>query len=330
MSLQPKRIFVLDSSQICEFMECPQKWYFKYQQRLQPSACSGNVPMDMGTYGHKLLEILYKKEAEGLQRSDALDAAFAYDIDKMTCRCSHGAERHHPESTNCEATGCPCQQFVGIQFPLTSEERERVKDRVFEYSVAEGHGDLPQFRAPSPDFVEVGFSHKLYEDDSRIYVLEGRIDFLGQIAQNIPDGWADHKFQMRQRDLYLQKIQFKNYSLVLKKNIGVVNYIRFAQKFEKGKTFVRKPISFSSLELRYWESQLLPIYHRFENTVSGFLGSCEQWEDPNSTLRRWDACEGKYGYSCDFTPLCEVAYNPGLVQIKMDTDFTKKAAWRPW
>jgi len=310
-------------------------WHYSYEQRLQPSARSGNVPMDMGTYGHKLLEILYKEEARGVQRSDALDAAFAYDLDQMTCRCSHGAEHHANIAPlahvgPCQAIGCPCQDFQGIAFPLTTEERERVRDRVFEYSVAEGHGDLPQFRAPSPDYVEVGFSHKLFEDDSRIYVLEGRIDFIGQIAQSIPDGWADHKFQMRQRDLYLQKIQFKNYSLVLKKNIGIVNYIRFAQKFEKGKTFVRKPISFSSLELRYWESQLLRIYHRFENTVSDFLGSSAPWEDPNSDLRKWDACEGKYGYSCDFTPLCEVAYNPQLVQIKMDADFTKKAAWRPW
>lgn len=319
-----KTILILDSSQIDAFLTCPSLWDYQYRKRLIKADRAGNTPMDMGTAGHKYLEIYYKEQAKGKTQQEALEIALAYDLDKNTCHCGHGLEYHDgenytEETTKCQSIGCTCASFVPVPFPLDLPDRQAVKDRVLMYTMVEGNG-LPAFRAKSPDHVEVGFSHKLYEDDNRLYILEGRIDLIGQIANNCTDGWADHKFQMRQRDLYLKSIQFRNYALVTQKAIGVVNYIRFAKKVEKDVTFKRAIISFSRMEMESWKEQLLGIYRGVENYINGEFGTC----------RNWSACSGKYGYPCDYTDLCENYMLPQLVQVNMDTKYKIRPEWRPW
>lgn len=330
----PKEKFVLtlDSSQIVAFLDCPWLWKLGYYERLEPNSRSANVPMDMGTYGHKLLEIIYKARAAGAAEKIALDAAMSYDIDKETCRCSHGHEKHHQEpftNRSCMSIGCPCPQFDPIKFPLEMPDRAFVQERVHQYTMMEG-SIIPELIPKSPNHVEVGFSQKIYEDDLRLYILEGRIDLLGKIASNFDDGWADHKFQMRERDLYLKSVQFRNYAFVTQLSIGVVNYIRFAKKIEKDKTFKRAIISFSRSEMTAWESELIAIFHR----VHRFLDGNVMGERHN-----WSACSGKYGYPCDFASnthenrqgICEAHVgSPGLVEIIKTTDYKKKAEWRPW
>lgn len=338
-----KKVIVLDSSQIDTFLTCPEMWQLSYRERLMPKNAQPNVPMDEGTYGHKLLEIIYKERARGNFKTDT-EIAFAYDIDKETCRCSHGHDRHSDKFHNsptclgehpivCMSIGCECKEFVPVPFPLAAPEREFVRQRVREYTYAEGPV-IPQLIPKSPDHVEVGFSHKLYEDDIRIYILEGRIDLLGQIASNVESGWADHKFQARQRDLYLKSIQFRNYSLVTQLSIGVINYIRLAKKVEKDKTFVRSIISFSRQEMKWWEGELIQIFNRVEKYLQ-YRDVCN-----NNSIERWNwsSCSGKFGYPCDFTTnslqgrqgICENMLNPQYVQLIKESDYQKKAEWRPW
>jgi hypothetical protein len=325
-----KTILILDSSQIDAFLTCPSLWDYEYRKRLIKAERTGNTPMDMGTYGHKLLEIYYKEQAKGQDSTKALGAAFAYDLDKNTCHCGHGIEHHRQVQISvidpltpqaCASIGCTCTMFSAVPFPLDVTDRSAVRDRVLMYTMVEGNG-LPALRAKSPDHVEVGFSHKLYEDDNRLYILEGRIDLIGQIANNCLDGWVDHKFQVRERDLYLKSIQFRNYALVTQKDIGVVNYIRFAKKIEKDKTFKRAIISFSRMELEFWRDQLINIFGQVEKYING--------EYLSSDSHRWSACSGKYGYSCDFTDLCENYMLPSLVQVNMDTKYKVRPEWRPW
>jgi hypothetical protein len=326
----PKTILILDSSQIDSFLTCPQMWQYSYRERLQPAAAKENVPMDMGTYGHKLLEIYYKERAKDSHCTSnrALETAFSYNIDKETCRCSHGAERHatvfeisEPGFSPCSSIGCNCRQFEPIEFPLSATDRTFVRQRVQEYTFVEGTS-IPELIPHSPDHVEVGFSEKIYEDNQRLYILEGRIDLLGQIAGNVENGWADHKFQSRERDLYLKSIQFRNYAMVTKLSIGVVNYIRFAKKIEKDKTFKRAVISFSRLEMEAWRHELIQIFHRIDDFLNEQLSSIE--------VRNWAACSGRFGYKCEFTELCEEWNNPPLVQLKKEAEFKQKAEWRPW
>ena len=329
-----KFVLTLDSSQISDFLDCPTLWEYKNVKRLQPVSAGENVPMSMGSYGHKLLEIIYKCRAEG-DGVSAIDQAFNYDVDKLFCRCGHGKEHHNPHVLElddtlekyCTIVGCQCLDFVPVPFPLSAPNRERVKNRVLEYTFCEGTA-FPTLVPKSPDHIEVGFSHKLYEDESRLYILEGRIDLLGKIASNCENGWADHKFQIRERDLYLKSIQFRNYSMVTDLSIGVVNYIRFAQKIEKDKTFKREIISFSRVELRNWEQQLIQIFNQVERFAK--LEERRLWLS-DTEIRNWGACSGKYGYKCDYTGLCEASLvNQNLVQILEKQDFKEKPIWKAW
>lgn len=333
----PKQVLILDSSQIDTFLECQTLWYYKYYRSLIPNEQRNNVPMDMGTYGHKLLEIIYKERASG-RGLNAIDTAFNYNIDKETCRCSHGAEKHKTliadynykgyeimqSVSGCEVIGCPCENFQPIEFPLSVIDREFVRTRVLEYTMAEGSA-IPELVPQSPTHVEVGFSEKIYEDDKRLFVLEGRIDLLGQIAGNVPNGWADHKFQARERNLYLKSIQFRNYSMVTKLPIGVVNYIRFAKKVEKDKTFKRSIISFSRAEMEAWRRNLVLIFRKIEQALW-----INNWYNDLDEHRNRAACSGKFGYPCDYTKLCEEFNNPQLIQIYEQSEYQKKNPWRPW
>lgn len=325
--MQDKIVLTLDSSQIDTFLTCPTLWHYSYQRNLESISSNPNVPMDMGTYGHKLLEIIYKERAKG-NGSTAIDTAFAYNIDKETCHCSHGYHKHTAilglRLGSCKSTGCNCESFQGIEFPLSAPDRQFVRDRVLEYTFVEGSG-IPELIPHSPDHVEVGFSYKLYEDDSRLYILEGRIDLLGQIAPNVTEGWADHKFQMRERDLYLKSIQFRNYSLATGFSLGVVNYIRFAKKVEKDKTFKRAVISFSRLEIESWKANLIEIYHKIEEANKE-----NDWYNPLDRWRNRAACAGKFGYPCQFTKLCENFMLPELIKINETNEYHKKPEWKPW
>lgn len=346
----PKKILTLDSSQIDSFLTCPTLWFYHYKKRLEQRPRDGfernKTPMDMGTYGHKLLEIIYKERAKG-NHLGATDVAFAYDLDKETCRCSHGREYHRvwaqdwKESNNlkgsdgCGSIGCTCTEFEPVEFPLNAVDREFTRERVLQYTFVEG-STIPELIPKSEKHVEVGFSHKLYEDSDRLYILEGRIDLLGQIARNVEEGWADHKFQARERNLYLKSIQFRNYAMVTQLPLGVVNYIRFAKKIEKDHTFKRDLISFSRAELDWWRGELIKVFHKVENVCNPVFpdtipsGVDWQWYDSSDTLRNRSACSGKFGYPCDYVSLCEDAMVPQLIKIREDNDFIVKPAWRPW
>lgn len=345
---QEKLVLALDSSQLATFDECPTKWHYQYQEGLVPINARSTYPMDMGTYGHKLMEIFYKKISEGRSRLDAMDDAINFDVDKEVCHCFHNTEKHKYINTHqtfennliqehfdigCQAIGCHCESFEPVEFPLTPEQRKQVKDRFCEYCFVEGTA-IPFLIPHSPKHVEVGFSKKIYEDDKRLYILEGRVDLMGQIANNVENGWADHKWQLRETDLYLKTIQFRNYAMVLELSLGVVNYVRLAKKFEVGKTFKRDVISFSKQEMDWWKNRVIEMFRQVEVAVTlvqgVFLNPHNQWYQENDSLRHRSACSGKYGYPCAYTQICENSFKPQFIKIIETTDYTKRPIWRPW
>jgi hypothetical protein len=321
-----KFVLVMDSSQLDTFDTCPQMWYYQYHEGLMQVNARPNVPMDMGTYGHKLLELYYKSISREFNPVKAMNYALKFDFDKEICHCGHNQDKHDLIEFGpcCETIGCTCQQFEPIEFPLNLQQRNQVKERFIEYCMIQGTS-IPNLVPHSPNHVEVGFSKKLYEDNERLFILEGRVDLIGQIANNVEKGWADHKFQTREKDLYLKSIQFRNYSLVLELSIGVVNYVRLAKKFEVGKTFKRDVISFSKLEIDWWRDRVIQMFFNVERAIK-----LAAWDSETDQNHRRSACSGKYGYECYYTPMCNQAFNPAFVQIIKETDFKQKPIWRPW
>jgi len=311
----PKQTLILDSTQIDAFLTCPQLWDYGQKQRLSPAAgAPTSEAMLMGTYGHKLLELYYKAKAKGASQVQAIKVAEEFDPDREgkceICNMDNLMDDHDLMSID------QLHKFSPKPFPLEKPKRYEVLQRFREYSYTYSVGDIEPI---SPAHVEVGFSHLLYEDSERVYILEGRIDNIGTISgQQV---WQDHKFQLRSRDLYKKSIQFRNYALVMYATMGIctgiINYVRLTKGITKD-TFKRDLTQFNGIELLHWKYELKSIYDKI------YLSQLNN----NYELNR-ASCSGKFGYPCDFTPLCE-EYNADIVKAKKAQFYTVREEWKPW
>lgn len=310
-----RQTLILDSSQLSAWFECPEKHNLEYQQSLvqinqNNPELTHQVPdkIAVGTLGHKYLEIYYKTLGCGASPAGAARVALDFDPDK--------ADTIDPE------------------FPLSREFRIRARERFSEYLVRYGGSDYGiatrkctrvgvtegGFLADIPydePLIEQGFSYPLLDTSEFLFVLEGRIDFLGHThGENL---WMDHKWQMRERELYKKSIQFRNYALVTGFPLGVINYVRLAKEIGP-KTFVRQPISFSAQEMRHWREELTDMFVRIARTPR---------DSEDCLPRNRSACPGKFGSPCAYAPLCEI-YNAQQRETHKRTFYTKGKEWRPW
>jgi hypothetical protein len=295
---------ILDSSQISNWFECPQMWANRGLiaiNKKDPAAT--NEPSDaiaMGNLGHKYLELYYSKLAETQSGEEAANSALSAEL-------------------------------IAEEYPKDAELRSKVRQRFSEYLMFYAEDFQPAFRnkpgvavrngLPTDvvirdPLIEKGFSYKLYESSEYLFVLEGRIDFVGT-AKDGTYFWMDHKWQMREHLLYAKAIQFRNYALVTGLNLAVINYVRLHEKIQKN-TFVRQPLSFSSMEARNWKDELIETYVEIAHQV----------RDQEFPMNR-NSCGGSWGRPCMFTPLCE-EYSLATRAAIQKRDFTARKEWRPW
>jgi PD-(D/E)XK nuclease superfamily len=312
----PKQVVILDSSQIDAYLTCPQMHNYNYTQSLVQAGTSSkkDEAMLMGTYGHKMLEIYYKCLGRGKTPTNAIEAAEAFNPDNETCTCGHSEMDHL--TTGCLQNKCECKEWKPQPFPLDVTVRSLVKQRFREYCWTYAAND---FKPISDESVELGFSYNLYEDDNYLFILEGRIDILGTIG-GMPI-FADHKFQLRARDLYKKSIQFRNYALASERSTGIINYIRLTKKVDNT-TYKRDVTSFSRAELLDWKEQLIQIYYQIaEDEILIPLNK--------HIYKNYAACSGKFGYPCNYTQLCE-EIDPKVRENKLVQLYTKRQEWKPW
>lgn len=257
--------------------------------------------LSMGSYGHKLLETYYKGIALGSLQSEAY--VKARDI----------SSKNYNLTNERKAAVLERFQYYWMKYS-NSKDIEPLAQSKYAIKVNPSNG-LPIDTIEKIPLVELGFSYRLLDTSEYLFVLEGMIDLIGLL-----DGmkvFMDHKWQDRRRSLYKKSIQFRNYSLVTKSFVGIVNYVRMAQKMDSS-TFEREIISFSPGEIRQWKEELTEI----------FINICKS-ANSEEREQRWGSCSGKFGYPCEFTKLCE-EFNPNIKEnIKMGA-YKKKELWQPW
>lgn len=321
-----------DSSQISCFLECPQKWVDFYLKRLEPISFEPDESLNMGSYGHKLLELYYRGKARGLGLNDSVKLFDAYDPDKDNCECGCGKEFHQviPELNITECKRCKrCSSFRPHALELPAKVRTKVRKRMIEYCYEYQRDDI---QPTSEQHVEVGFSEPIYEDSENHFVLEGRIDLIGKL-QGL-DCFMDHKIQGKTYWLYPRSIQLKNYMLITKLPMAVLNYIRLTDKVTKGETIARDIITMNKVELNAWHKQLINVFFRMKKTV---LALQSNKDGANAVERNWNSCSGgKLTYDknkpayCWYGPLCEEP-DPVIAARKEKQLFKiKEVAWKPW
>lgn len=175
----------------------------------------------------------------------------------------------------------------------------------------------------TPVKIEQGFSKVIYESDYFLFVLEGRIDFLGLTNERTPRKiFVDHKTQEKKKYLSPKSIQFKNYALASEIQHGCINYIGLTKEVNE-ETFRRDAIYFSSNYLLNWKNELVKIFFKVAHSLLAqqFL---------TSDGMNYATCQNNgWGYTCQFLPLCDEKYEQireGLIQI----EYHKVEKWEPW
>ena len=299
---------ILDSSQISSFLECQEKWNLSYIENLTRSNVTDN-PIAAGTLMHKYLEIYYKKIGEGHPPLNAYQIAGSFNPDKEDHK-----DKGYPLGVDLRRR--VLNRFTDYVTVYTSKkDYEVAKRKVYDIKFNE-HG-LPVDGTKEEPLVEQGFSYELLNNKEYLFILEGRIDLLAVLGSE--HVWVDHKLQFRERELYSKSIQFRNYALATGLNLGVINYIRLHQSVNE-KTLVRQPISFSSLENRLWKQELIEIFISIAKSLSN---------GDREFKKNREACSGKFGYPCPFTPICEEWSGETREAIKK-RDFVKREEWQPW
>lgn len=301
-----KFTLILDSSQIGLFLTCNQLWNLSAREQIQIKRTREfRETMLMGTYGHAILDSYYKGKAAGKNFALALNEALKFDIDNYYCKCGLLISQH--PSTD-------CTQLEIVPFELDREKRKIVRDRVQMYAY-HWNSENADFEPLNQESVETGFSVKLYEDDEKLYILEGRIDLIAKL-QGL-DCIVDHKFQARESELYVNSIQFKNYCLATRMPMMVINYIRFASG--KSTTFVRSIISRTSQDNANWHGELITIYDKIAHIIMN-----------NQTFEKnWNSCGGQWGQNCQFIQLCE-CYDSEIRESRKQQHYEPKRQFRPW
>lgn len=304
---------ILDSSQISSWSECKELWRLTNIESLDAKKENRrDEALTAGTLFHKWLEIYYKSLALGEDAKATVAKVVNFDCDAAD---SDPQDQGH--------------------FPLDSEMRQQLKQRFIDYLmrysgndyttickteptiICDKSGQLQDSRRLVP-LIEQGFSYRLFESSTYLFVLEGRIDWIA--TQQGTNLWVDHKLQFRERELYRKSIQFRNYCLATGLNIGIINYVRM-HKTIGPKTFVRQPISFGVLEIDNWRQELIEIFKE--------IADFQSIPRPRQRWLNRKSCEGKFGYPCKFVSVCE-EYNSDTREAVKQRDFEPKKEWKPW
>lgn len=307
------KTIIADSSQLTVFDECPVKWHYLYNEQICKSKTKlfeksdieielGNDEVakgqpkvnyrDMGTFVHKVLEYRY---AQRLKINECIEQTVAE------------------------------YQLPNSEINLNTKELDTVIRTCLLYDANYSvHGD---FDIRDGSMVEVGFSEEIYNDGEYQFILEGRIDLAEAFLNRSIAVIGDHKCQGRKKNLYRRSIQFKNYALIRKTQLLVINYIRFTAKPDKD-TFVRELVSFGKADHEAWKYELLNMFFR----IAEFK---EKFDNPTDTksmylnyFKKRSSCSGFYG-ECEFTPLCDEPNQNVLVNIK-GQNYEHRKPFRPW
>lgn len=295
-----KTVISLDSWQIKTFLTCEEMFRLAYKEHQRRIVF---VPpekryTDKGSLVHAILGIYYTLRA----------------LKPKEDRLKHGTATIQLVKKN------KLVQKAGFDDKFEEFIIQRFQQYLFTYI----YGDfIPTFRNGVVG-VEVPFAIKLYEDDHKVYILEGRIDLIGDYL-TLGKAFVDHKTQDRISNLYKKKIQFLCYSLATGLEYGVINYFGLQKELKNEvslrQTIIHIPKSYTETFKKYIIEQVFdPIYAHEVMSKSG-----------KSTYKRnWNSCSGpNEKWPCSYSPICE-AEDPEVQALLKQQYYETVPPWSPW
>lgn len=287
-----KTTIILDNSQIQVYKECPRKWELAHRESITKAGDKPSQALNYGSYMHMLLDTYYTLRA----------------VDPFTRYENHANAVLEIAQLN--------EPAVNLRFDFTTEMGLFLRTRFLQYCFNYSINDLRPLFIKSRPQVEIGFSRVLYEDASHLFILDGKIDLISKMNDQII--FVDHKTQSQSKDYYNFDPQFLAYAWATNLNYGLINYIGLQKEYTQ-KTLHRTLIHFPSHLIEQWKCEVLdtvfwPITNYFKT---------------NFPLNRY-ACGGPFRTNhCRFTDLCETS-SPELFNSIKAFKYVKIAPWSPW
>lgn len=291
-----KQILTLDSSQIVQFLKCPTFHHYCSTRNLVHRHVS-RAAMDRGTVMHGLIQRYYHSLTE--QESPTIAMQFAL-----------GELNTLKQTVNLEEKDYDviARRFTGY---MVKYYTDKIKVAVWQGRPA----------------LEIGFSIPILDNDQYYFVLEGKIDMISVMSDQLII-W-DHKCQSREYYLYGYTIQMLNYALAVGTKQTMHNYIRLHQK-EQPNTYVRKLNYIPGWLLNQWKVKLQNIFHTVANRTL-WISENEKlyYEIHGKDFPNQSCSDIGFGKKCPFTDVCQEQLVSIQEQI-IKRDFQKREPWKPW
>lgn len=262
-----KTIISLSSSAIKSFLACPMFWNYRHAQGRSLQQGERRLSLDAGTLVHFALENFYRGRGRGETGVEAMAKALRFDDGRI------------PKDD---------ELSIAQMYKLYPEHHGLLRTRLMQYAGVAAM-DPRHFRPVTEDSVELGFSTPIYEDDSHIFVIEGRIDLLVQTAMGLTN--VDHKTQWKYSNLDVNKPQFVIYAIGAEAPNLVINYIMLTATYDAKYTFRRDGTTFSKSFLDWYRSML----------ITQVFGKIAMW----NIAKNLGSCSGVYESNpCMFQSVC--------------------------
>lgn len=293
----PKQVIALDASKIRSVLTCEEQFKLHYVENLRKTNLYLDTKhryADKGTLVHELLAIFYTLRA----------------LQPKVDRWKHSRVTWNLFKKNklIEKAG------------FDKEFEQLVYERFMQYMAQHSLWDFVPLVKNGVVGVETPFAVRLYEDDDKIFILEGRIDLLGYDSRG--NGFCDHKTQERIGNLYERKIQFLCYALASTFNHGTINYFGLAKDYKAGMTLRRKLLYIPQDHIDWWKDYLITqVYPRMYDLSYGI----------KKFARNPNACAGDFEkFQCPYTMICESFKDKERQELIKKQFYEVVPRWSPW
>lgn len=243
-----KTVIRITPSSVDEFQKCPRSYYYSYVKGIEPIA--RREKLDKGSFVHMVLEAYYKEIRAGAARQKAYNEARGFALD------------------------------IGPKSYLEQEDQDIVLSRFEQYHITYlNDGWIPLY-------IEEPFSKVIYEDETLVVLLEGKIDLVIKEERTGEIYVIDHKSGDKSFTPTPLSNQFEAYCIGLGVQSVMKNFFGFQK--DPALAFKRSLLSYAKETLE--ESKTWFIYEAIQqrSAVEG-----------NIFPPRKKSC-----FFCDFSTVC--------------------------
>lgn len=299
---EEKLILTLDSHQLSSFQACEKQFNLSHIEQLEPS-------VEQRFYGtgrmfHIILKHYYKGKKEKKVLNQIIRECCAIIQTFGNDEVINQSEYFEPQDR---------KDLLGVS--IEDDTRDLLRTKLIEYAAFYQNDNW------EPIGFEVGFSQKLYEDGTVIFIYEGRIDMpilLGEQRVIV-----DHKTQAFSYELNERANSFIGYCWVYGAKTAIINYIGLQVTKDPKECFRRTILSFTPSQIEKWREDTIEWYFRILRA-----------KIQNRWLENRNSCRlpgrSAKGIPCQFISICSQIY-PDVIKSIIERDYKRREKpWKSW